>query len=178
MRGHSLWFKWERRKIILQLSSNTPSYLKSCLYLIFGHKTGVFLPRTTPYMSDWWNLAVSFESPSIGVGVGASLTTKKQTTKFLFANYKKKLSPSWAISSRSTLFAESAIFVPGTERVKVLWPFYVLGTALSDKLSYVPIGLVEFSCLWFLLSFLVCDCLLKPTHHLFLSNVFSLATLR
>ena len=60
---------------------------------------------------------------------------QKQTTKFSSANFKKMLSPSviilriqrleekqcrprWDASSRSTLFANSAIFVSGTERVK------------------------------------------------------------
>ena len=65
-----------------------------------------------------------------------SLTTEKQTTKFSSANFQKMLSPSyiilriqrlegkqcksrwggslWATSSRSTLFANSAIFVTGS----------------------------------------------------------------
>ena len=65
-----------------------------------------------------------------------SLTTEKQTTKFSSANFQKMLSPSyiilriqrlegkqcrsrwggslWATSSRSMLFANSAIFVTGS----------------------------------------------------------------
>ena len=69
-----------------------------------------------------------------------SLTTESQTTKFSSANFQKISNPSytilriqrledkqcrswwggswWATSSRSTLFANSAIFVTGSQRVK------------------------------------------------------------
>ena len=52
MRGHNIWFQWEIRKIIPELSSNTPSYLEPCSHKrakvdrtlqMFGLKT-VFIP--------------------------------------------------------------------------------------------------------------------------------------
>ena len=82
-----------------------------------------------------------------------SFTTEKQTTKFLSANFQKMLSPcyiilriqrqedkqyrsrwggsSWATSSRSLLFANSAIFISGSQRVNSLVLSYSRGQQVN-----------------------------------------------
>ena len=117
-------------RAVISLGSQALSLLVSCKCLASWEFTLIilgYLQSSIFHLENKWFL---------GVPIFNSCTIKKQTTKFSSANFQKLLRPSyimlriqrqegkqcrsrwggsfWATSSRSTLFANSAIFISGT----------------------------------------------------------------